>query len=41
MTTNLAPGGISDLDPYKLMAVIGKQVIHLGGRASTGPASVG
>ena len=35
MTTNLAPGGISDLGPYKLMAVIGKQVIHLGGRAST------
>ena len=34
-TTKLAPGGISDLGPYKLMAVIGEQVIHLGGRAST------
>jgi hypothetical protein len=36
MTTKLAPGEISDLDPYKFMAVMGEQVIHLGGRASTG-----
>lgn len=35
MATGLAPGEISDLDPYKFMAVTGKQVIHLGGRAST------
>ena len=32
MATKLAPGQISDLDPYKFMAVIGKRVIHLGGR---------
>ena len=37
MATNLAPGEISDLDPYKFMAVIGKQVIHPGGQASTRP----
>jgi SAM-dependent methyltransferase len=36
MATKLAPGQIGDLDPYKFMAVIGKQVIHPGGRASTG-----
>jgi SAM-dependent methyltransferase len=35
MATRLAPGQISDLDPYKFMAVIGKRVIHPGGRAST------
>ena len=35
MATRLAPGEISDLDPYKFMAVIGKRVIHPGGRAST------
>ena len=33
MATKLAPGEI--IDPYKFMAVIGKQVIHPGGRAST------
>jgi SAM-dependent methyltransferase len=36
MATKLAPGEITDLDPYKFMAVIGKRVIHPGGRASTG-----
>jgi SAM-dependent methyltransferase len=35
MATKLAPGQIGDLDPYKFMAVIGKRVIHPGGRAST------
>ena len=35
MATKLAPGEIGDLDPYKFMAVIGKRVIHPGGRAST------
>ena len=35
MSTKLAAGQISDLDPYKFMAVIGKRVIHPGGRAST------
>jgi len=35
MATKLAPSEISDLDPYKFMAVIGKRVIHPGGRAST------
>jgi SAM-dependent methyltransferase len=35
MATKLAPEQISDLDPYKFMAVIGKRVIHPGGRAST------
>ena len=35
MATKLAPEEISDLDPYKFMAVIGKRVIHPGGRAST------
>ena len=35
MATRLAPREISDLDPYKFMAVIGKRVIHPGGRAST------
>jgi ubiquinone/menaquinone biosynthesis C-methylase UbiE len=35
MATRLAPGEVSDLDPYKFMAVIGKRVIHPGGRAST------
>ena len=36
MATKLAPGQISDLDPYKFMAVIGERVIHPGGRTSTG-----
>jgi hypothetical protein len=35
MTTKLAVGQISDLDPYKFMTVIGKRVIRPGGRAST------
>src|SRR5437762_9474791 len=35
MATRLAAQEISDLDPYKFMAVIGKRVIHPGGRAST------
>jgi len=35
MATKLASREISDLDPYKFMAVIGKRVIHPGGRAST------
>ena len=35
MATKLALGEISDLDPYKFMAVIGKRVIHPGGQAST------
>jgi len=35
MATKLASQEISDLDPYKFMAVIGKRVIHSGGRAST------
>jgi hypothetical protein len=35
MATKLAPGEISDLDPFKFMAVIGERVIHPGGRAST------
>jgi len=35
MATRLAPEEISDLDPYKFVAVIGKRVIHPGGRAST------
>jgi SAM-dependent methyltransferase len=35
MATRLAPQEISDLDPYKFMAVIGKRVIHPGGRSST------
>lgn len=33
--TKLAAKDIAGLDPYKFMAVIGKQVIHPGGRAST------
>jgi SAM-dependent methyltransferase len=35
MATKLAPREIGDLDPYQFMAVIGKRVIHPGGRAST------
>lgn len=35
MPVKLAPEEISSLDPYKFMAVIGKRVIHPGGRAST------
>ena len=35
MATRLAASEISDLDPYTFMAVIGKRVIHPGGRAST------
>ena len=31
----LAPEDIAKLDPYKFMAVVGKRVIHPGGRAST------
>jgi SAM-dependent methyltransferase len=34
-TTRLGAGEIAGLDPYKFMAVIGKRVIHPGGRAST------
>jgi ubiquinone/menaquinone biosynthesis C-methylase UbiE len=33
--TKLAADEIAKLDPYKFMAVIGKRVIHPGGRAST------
>jgi SAM-dependent methyltransferase len=33
--TKLASQDIAALDPYKFMAVIGKRVIHPGGRAST------
>jgi SAM-dependent methyltransferase len=33
--TKLAPPDVAKLDPYKFMAVIGKRVIHPGGRAST------
>jgi SAM-dependent methyltransferase len=33
--TKLASREIAELDPYKFMAVIGKRVIHPGGRAST------
>jgi SAM-dependent methyltransferase len=35
MATKLAAEEIAKLDPYKFMAVIGKRVIHPGGRAST------
>lgn len=35
MVTRLAAKEIAALDPYKFMAVIGKRVIHPGGRAST------
>ena len=35
MPVKLAAGEISGLDPYKFMAVIGKRVIHPGGRPST------
>ncbi len=35
MAIRLAPREINDLDPYKFLAVIGKRVIHPGGRAST------
>jgi len=35
MATKIAPGEVSDLDPYTFMAVIGKRVIHPGGRVST------
>ena len=35
MATRLASKEIAALDPYKFMAVIGKRVIHPGGRAST------
>jgi SAM-dependent methyltransferase len=34
-TTRLGADEIAALDPYKFMAVIGKRVIHPGGRAST------
>jgi SAM-dependent methyltransferase len=33
--TKLAAEDIAKLDPYKFMAVLGKRVIHPGGRAST------
>jgi SAM-dependent methyltransferase len=36
MAAKLAPREIGGLDPYKFMAVIGKKVVHPGGRASTG-----
>lgn len=39
MTTRLAPDEISALDPYKFMTVVGKRVIHPGGRMSAAPAS--
>src|SRR5689334_11266916 len=35
MATKLAADEIAGLDPYKFMAVLGKRVIHPGGRAST------
>jgi len=35
MPAKLAPSEVRELDPYKFMAVIGKRVIHPGGRAST------
>ena len=35
MATRLTASQISDLDPYKFMAAIGKRVIHPGGQAST------
>ena len=35
MATRLAANELAALDPYKFMAVIGKRVIHPGGRAST------
>jgi SAM-dependent methyltransferase len=35
MAARLAATEIAALDPYKFMAVIGKRVIHPGGRAST------
>lgn len=35
MPTKLASRKIAELDPYKFMAVVGKRVIHPGGRAST------
>lgn len=35
MATRLAAKEIAALDPYKFMAVIGKRVIHPGGRSST------
>lgn len=33
--TKLAADEVAKLDPYKFMAVVGKRVIHPGGRAST------
>jgi hypothetical protein len=33
--TKLASREIAEVDPYKFMAVIGKRVIHPGGKAST------
>jgi len=45
-STSLTAAEIAGLDPYALMAVLGKRVIHPGGRRSTeelsrlgGPAS--
>jgi rhodanese-related sulfurtransferase len=35
VATRLAASDVAKLDPYKFMAVIGKRVIHPGGRAST------
>ena len=35
MVTRLTAAEIAALDPYKFMAVLGKRVIHPGGRAST------
>ena len=33
--TRLTAAEIAAMDPYKFMAVLGKRVIHPGGRAST------
>lgn len=33
--TRLTATEVAALDPYKFMAIIGKRVIHPGGRAST------
>jgi hypothetical protein len=33
--TRLSTGQIEELDPYALMAVLGKRVIHPGGRRAT------
>ena len=38
--TPLSATEIAHLDPYQLMAVLGKRVIHPGGRRSTDRKSV-